>query len=137
MTTLTPQNHPAVPAPARRRGLGWGAAVAVALLLSPWASWLARWVPPCPLKTLTGVPCPTCGLTRAAMLLAHGEPFEAFVHHPVPTLIWVAFLAGGLWAGVAALAGRPLRWRMPSRATIVAGAVVLLASWAYNIATGV
>lgn len=48
----------------------------------------------CPLYTLTGIRCPTCGLTRAAMALLHGQIGEAISHNlliiPV-ALLTVAF----------------------------------------------
>jgi len=38
--------------------------------------------PGCPLHTLTGLDCPTCGGLRAAHLLLHGEIRAAFLMNP-------------------------------------------------------
>lgn len=38
---------------------------------------------PCPLRTLTGVPCPGCGLTTGAVALSHGQFGAAFAANPV------------------------------------------------------
>lgn len=35
-------------------------------------------LPPCGLMTLTGVGCPSCGMTTAFSLLAHGDPVAAW-----------------------------------------------------------
>ena len=42
----------------------------------------------CPLRDVTGVPCPTCGGTHAAVAMAHGRLAEAFTSSPL--------VAGGL-----------------------------------------
>jgi len=38
---------------------------------------------PCPLHTLTGIPCPSCGLTRALRLALHGDLAGATRMHPL------------------------------------------------------
>src|SRR5262249_27662181 len=48
--------------------------VAPALLLCGLALLLLAGLPwPCPLKLVTGLPCPTCGMTRAARAALHGD----------------------------------------------------------------
>lgn len=44
----------------------------------------------CPVRFVTGVPCPGCGLTRAWLALLSGEPRAALAFHP---LFWVAPIA--------------------------------------------
>ena len=38
---------------------------------------------PCPLRTLTGIPCPVCGMTTAAIALVRGEVRGAFEANPM------------------------------------------------------
>ncbi len=119
-------------------GLSWGAAALLAVALTPLAAILADLVPSCLFKAVTGLPCPLCGTTRAALALARFEPLDALGRFPLPTLLWLGFLGGGLGAGALALARRPLSWprRWPPWAGIGA-LVAVLVNWAYSIATGV
>jgi hypothetical protein len=54
-------------------------ALFVALLF--FAPFGVKW--PCPLQALGGIPCPTCGMTRAARLVAHGDLAAATRMHPL------------------------------------------------------
>ena len=93
----------------------------------------------CPLKRLLGVPCPTCGTTRAVVLLLRGDVCGAFALQPLamavavllaPALAVARVVVGGarLKRRFAALARRPLFW------WIVVLAV--LANWCHVIAQG-
>jgi len=44
-------------------------------------------VPPCPLRTFTGIPCPMCGMTRGVTALVHGDFAWAAVMNPASFLI--------------------------------------------------
>ena len=62
----------------------------------------------CLFRTVTGIPCPGCGLTRAIARLARGDLARAFILHPLaPLLAAEAVGAWGLWALV--LAGKVRR----------------------------
>jgi hypothetical protein len=39
-------------------------------------------VPPCPLRALTGVPCPLCGMTRGVTAAVHGHLGHAIALNP-------------------------------------------------------
>ena len=44
----------------------------------------------CPIKFVTGVSCPGCGMTRACLSLLLGRPARAFYYHPLVWLLPVA-----------------------------------------------
>jgi hypothetical protein len=90
----------------------------------------------CPLKGLAGIPCATCGMTHAFVHLAHGDVARALAASPLGAL-----LAAGAWAFAAADAVRvalgapfPVPSVRALRAATAAGAVALLANWAWLLA---
>ena len=92
--------------------------------------------PVCPLREVTGVPCPFCGGTTAATALADGRLVDALAANPfVPALTVV--LAGVLLLVVAralGLATPPRSWSGDRQRTgaLVAGALVT-ASWLFQL----
>ncbi len=88
-------------------------------------SWLARGYGP----------CPTCGMTTAFALAAHGRIGQAFVTQPAGALL-ALLVAMAVWAGgytliTASPAVRGLKRLAVFRTAWAVGAVVLL-SWAYK-----
>ena len=37
----------------------------------------------CPIRLITGIPCPSCGITRAYISLLNGDLPKAFYYHPL------------------------------------------------------
>lgn len=52
----------------------------------------------CPFRRLTGLPCPTCGLTRSWIAALHGRLGESVALHPLGplTLVAAAAMAAGI-----------------------------------------
>ena len=116
---------------------GGGAAAAVAV--ARFAPGLAAFLPACPFRALTGLPCPTCRTTRALLALAAGHPLAAAAWSPLAVLAVLAALGAGLW-GLGRLAA-PGWLPRPSRAVgseVVwarAAGVLVLLNWAYLLAS--
>ena len=93
----------------------------------------------CPFRAVTGLPCPTCGLTRAAHSLMRGDLGRALAINPFDTLFFLVAvpLFAGLW--VANLVGGfAVRFSLSPREQRAAWALlaaVALANWAYVLAT--
>jgi len=72
----------------------WLAAAASAVALRPVWLTVAPLLRPCVFRALTGVPCPTCGTTRAATALLNGELTTAIAANPMAALAGLVFVAG-------------------------------------------
>ena len=53
---------------------------------------------PCPLRSLTGVPCPGCFLTRATSASLHGDWSEALSQHAFGPLVATALVVWSIQA---------------------------------------
>jgi hypothetical protein len=63
--------------------------IAVLILISLRFTPVARLLPGCVFKELTSFPCPTCGATRAVLLLAHGEAAASLSMNPLVSFCFV------------------------------------------------
>lgn len=116
----------------------WAAAALSAIALRPFWLLIAPILPACPLRTLTGVPCPTCGSTRAGLSLAQGDPLGALHLNPLATLAGIGFVLGGVvapaWIGlVRRVPDLPSRWPVGLR---VAALAAIVANWVWLLASG-
>jgi hypothetical protein len=92
----------------------------------------------CPWRSMLGIPCFTCGITRVYLHLADGEIFDALALAPLPFLLATGSLAIGGWWVVTKVTGRPApdaivgQW-MARRAVWVPAAIGAVALWGYAI----
>jgi hypothetical protein len=100
--------------------------IAGASLVGAAAAWPLLPVHPplaCPLRTLTGIPCPFCGMTRACIAAVHGHLGASLAFNPAGVLVVLAAI-------VALFRPRLLtRVHVPTWAVFVAFGVL----WLWNI----
>jgi len=90
-------------------------------------------LPVCHLHRLTGVPCATCGSTRAALALGRGDVTGAFLYNPFvfsacAVIAALFLLRVGFGKGLELTASRPVR-----RAAWIIIALLFAANWIYVI----
>jgi hypothetical protein len=115
----------------------WLAAAVSAVALRPLWLALAPHLRACVFHSLTGIPCPTCGTTRTAVAMLHGDLAAAFAANPLAAAAGLLFVAGGWLAAIWAVAGWPapvIPSQLSARARIAAVAVAA-ANWLYLITT--
>jgi hypothetical protein len=66
------------------------------LALARFTPGLFSHLPPCIFRSLTGIPCPACGATHAALDLSQLRLGDAFTSNP---LFFIIFIALAFWGG--------------------------------------
>jgi hypothetical protein len=108
----------------------WGLLVAASFVLGNVAD---RAGPTCLLRRTTGIPCPTCGSTRAALAAGRGRLLEAFALNP---FIVVAGAVAAVMIALRLVTAQRFRLAPRWHRTAWIGlGVALLANWAWVIAT--
>lgn len=92
----------------------------------------------CSWPELYGKPCPTCGVTTAAVLLLHLRPFAALQTQPFGAVLALLGLAMAVAAARRVFGGRPFvttlsRW--VTARTLLALAALFFAAWGYKVLT--
>lgn len=107
------------------------------------AAWFAAQLPTprCVFHSITGLPCVTCGATRAAIQFFHGHFEASFLFNPLAFLAFCGLLVFDLYA-LAVLTARAPRLRIgnfaPAEKLLVRSVVIALCAgnWLYLLTLG-
>jgi hypothetical protein len=94
-------------------------------------------LPPCGFRISTGVPCPTCYMTRSFALMARGRVLEAIFLQPMGAFLW---LGGALllpvlgWLLVRRTSMWPLLERVRWRLVMLVLFLMTIGAWGYTMA---
>ena len=112
----------------------WGAVICSACVVA--AAWLLIGLPtpPCPLHALTGIPCPSCGITRGLLRLLNGSVMEAFLFNPLIMTVLAGVVLYVPYAALVVIGRLPrLRWEpLPEAATRIihmTAVILVLLNW--------
>jgi len=102
------------------------------------AIWLRLGLPTlrCPFLAVTGYPCLTCGATRCAIALGHGNFFAAWVWNPLALVALCGVVVFDVYAAVV-LMGRTMRLRIidwtraEKNAVRIAVVTLIVMNWVY------
>jgi Protein of unknown function (DUF2752) len=93
-------------------------------------------LPPCTFYYVTGLPCPSCGMTTSFSHLAHGDLLNSLKANAMGTLLAITALAAIPWCLISAIWGRRMGVRdyelFMARGVLVFF-VLLLASWGIRL----
>jgi len=101
---------------------------------------MGRWLGYCGFKQRYGLPCPTCGMTTAALAFAQGKIFEAFFIQPACALLCCVLVVIAFLAFVISVFGVYFRFlerffrEVKVRYIILALIVIIAAGWAVTLA---
>ncbi|HJT81146.1 MAG TPA: DUF2752 domain-containing protein [Chthoniobacterales bacterium] len=129
--------RPLAPRELDRELLWLGVTIGGLVCATVWFALGLPW-PVCWFHELTGHPCATCGATRAAIALFHGQLLSALLWNPMAFLIYCAIGIFDVYAlAVLIVRRRRLRaWFSLSEKRIlrVSAVAILLLNWAYLLA---
>jgi hypothetical protein len=113
--------------------------IAFLALLAARLGLIASMAPSCAFKGLLGVPCPTCGSTRAVVHLSHGEIASALTMNPVITFVIVFSVLFFFYSLIALMFDlRKIGFIMTEReknTVRITAMLLLLAQWGWLIRT--
>jgi hypothetical protein len=148
LPVVLPVHGPAVRGTLAGVGLGLLVVFGIALWLDPYqGDGSARrmethrqlGLPPCTFYAVTGLPCPSCGMTTSFALLVRGDMANSVRANAVGTLLALFGLALIPWCITAAITGRTLFVRSMERAisiVVLAFLTLMLLRWGLVIAFG-
>jgi len=96
-------------------------------------------LPPCTFRTLTGRPCPSCGMTTSWAHLVRGEAADALRANVAGSLLGLAAMAAAPWLLLCSAAGRWVGWTPGSTPLAVAAVAlggVMVLDWVRRLLAG-
>jgi len=95
----------------------------------------------CLFRSLTGIPCPGCGMGRATVLISNGEIYKAFQTNPLAVPFAVAALIAIVWIMLDLIRKKetflPLMKTPMKRPYLIILLAIIAMAWLRNILTAV
>lgn len=124
-------------------GLACGAVLVTAAMIHPdprgFGTHEALGMRSCGFILMSGLPCPTCGMTTAYSQMMHGRPLAAFVAQPAGFVLCLGTMVGAVLCLRIAILGRIpwINWDRIGPVRVMLGfAALLIGGWAFKLVHG-
>lgn len=95
----------------------------------------------CPTRIIWGIPCPSCGTTRAVHAAFHGQWMQSLYYNPLGILVTFVMVVFPLWIAADTLTGsssllmtyRFVEKKLQQWPYAAAGILVILINWIWNL----
>jgi Protein of unknown function (DUF2752) len=95
----------------------------------------------CPIKNVTGVPCPACGTTRSMLSMFNGDVSESVNHNPLGLLMMVLIIVFPAWIILDLIRQKnyfhsfynKVERAFERKIVMIPSVLVIIAIWAWNI----
>ena len=99
---------------------------------------------PCLFKNFTGIACPSCGVTRSVLMLAHGSVTQALLMNPLGIIVAAIMAAAPFWLLYDVLLKRDTLYTaylktekiLTIKWVAITLTLLVLLNWAWNIHKG-
>jgi len=95
----------------------------------------------CLFKNITGIPCPSCGTTRASIKLLHGEFLNSILLNPLGLLVSITLFVSIVWMSIDIYKNKEtflpfIKKDFVNKYVIIFAIILTLANWIWNIEKG-
>ncbi|MBO7138686.1 MAG: DUF2752 domain-containing protein [Bacteroidaceae bacterium] len=95
----------------------------------------------CPIRIFWGIPCPSCGTTRAVRAAFHGEWLESLYYNPLGILVTLVMLVVPIWIIADTLTGSAsllkaysfTERKLQQWPYAIMGILAILINWIWNL----
>ena len=95
----------------------------------------------CLFKNATGMPCPSCGTTRASIKLLHGEFINSVLLNPLGILVSITLFGSIIWMSLDIYRSKEtflpfIKKDFVNKYIIIFAVMLTIANWIWNIQKG-
>lgn len=120
----------------RNSGAAISALLGAIILASIYLDCTAQKISFCLFHSITGLPCPSCGMTRAFIAIGNGDLISAISFNPASILVYITTCVGLVLALLQVATGKKYigrLWTKVKRKVFPIALAVMTVAWSYNL----
>jgi hypothetical protein len=117
-------------------GLAYATIGFIGFILSKFDSFILQILPRCTFQQITGLPCPSCGATRAGIFLGNFELLNSILENPLYFILYIALFLYGTNSFIGAVFGKNIHIQFQKLSRKIIYFIIITAigaNWLYLI----